>query len=458
MAGIGFVLRKLARQDNILGTVQAYAHSALASTGPWLFTIFAIGGIMLVAGQFTTLDEMFDFRIIIIYNFSFSLVFSGPIFMVATRYLADSIYEDDVTSAPGMLLGALMIAYAVQIPIVAVFYFFITDFELKIQLSAITNYAVVTAIWLVTVFMTALKDYKTITSSFAFGVLVSLVGCAFFGSYFGTSGLLNGFSLGLVIVVGSLVSRVLAEYPYPYVPFTFSQYFKKYWQLAFSGFVYNAAAWVDKWIMWFSPEREIRHNMIYYPDYDSAMFLAYLTIVPSMAMFVLSIETNFFEKYIKYYKDIDRKCTYHLIRENHFDIVKSIFDNSRSFIVFQGTLCLLFLLSAPMILEAFSIPMSQLYMFRFGTLGALFHVQTLFLTIILSYFDNRKATLYIYLMFLVTNAVFTLITLQLGFEYYGAGYFLSAVCTFIAAGVIVINYVRRLPYHTFVTSNSSVRV
>ena len=35
-------------------------------------------------------------------------------------------------------------------------------------------------------------------------------------------------------------------------------------------------------------------GMIMYSDYDSAMFLAYLTIIPSMAIFMFSVETNFF--------------------------------------------------------------------------------------------------------------------------------------------------------------------
>ena len=44
MAGIGFVLQKLASKDDLMGIFRAYFHSAMASTGPWLFTVLALGG------------------------------------------------------------------------------------------------------------------------------------------------------------------------------------------------------------------------------------------------------------------------------------------------------------------------------------------------------------------------------------------------------------------------------
>ena len=93
MAGIGFVLRKLTRQDNLLGILQGFAHSALASNGPWLFTIFAIAGLSLLTIHLRGQEELAAFRVIVIYNFAFSLVLSGPLLMVTTRSLADLIYE-----------------------------------------------------------------------------------------------------------------------------------------------------------------------------------------------------------------------------------------------------------------------------------------------------------------------------------------------------------------------------
>ena len=89
MAGIGFELRKLERRDDLLGLVEGYVHSALASTGPWLFTILSLSGVVMFGSRFVSVDEMTHFRLIVIYNFAFSLVMSSPIAMVSVRALPD---------------------------------------------------------------------------------------------------------------------------------------------------------------------------------------------------------------------------------------------------------------------------------------------------------------------------------------------------------------------------------
>ena len=106
MAGIGFELRRLTQRDDLMGVVQGYLHSALVSSGPWLFTVLSIAAINMFSGSWASLSELADFRIAIIYSFSFSLVLTGPVMLVATRYLADQIYGASVKQAPGMMLGA----------------------------------------------------------------------------------------------------------------------------------------------------------------------------------------------------------------------------------------------------------------------------------------------------------------------------------------------------------------
>jgi len=95
------------------------------------------------------------------------------------------------------------------------------------------------------------------------------------------------------------------------------RYFIRYWEIGLSGLIYNMAIWSDKWIMWFAPEADVpASRLITFSNYDSAMFLAYLTVIPSMAMFILSVETNFYEHYVKFYRDIQQMATYRQIQEN----------------------------------------------------------------------------------------------------------------------------------------------
>lgn len=458
MAGIGFVLRKLYRQDSLSGLFGACFHSVVASTGPWLFTILALGTIGVIGRNIVTNEVLLDFRSILIYNFSFSLVISGPIFMIATRYLADCIHNRNVTTAPGMLIGALTMLWGIELVASTAFYFLYANLEFTMALSAVINFLLVSAVWLVSIFISALKDYKLITRSFLLGMVVAVIASTKLGALYDAVGMLNGFSMGLCVIIAFLVANILAAYPYSFKsPFAFLPYFKKYWEIALSGIVYNMAIWVDKWIMWFAPEAlKLKSGLVIYPDYDSAMFIAYLTTVPAMAIFLFNTETNFFEKYVKFYRDIEKKSSFAKIQKNHREVARSILGGSGYLFLLQGVIAFVGVLMAPKIISLLNGNYMQVGMLRYGLIGALFQILTLLLLILLSYLDNRKATLQIQLGFLGMNALFTWATLYAGFQYYGYGYFLASFFTFVISVIVTAKYVINLPYHIFVTTNTSV--
>nr|CRH06954.1 conserved membrane protein of unknown function [Candidatus Magnetococcus massalia] len=459
MAGIGFVLRNLTYKDNLLGLLAGFGYSALVATGPWLFTILSLTGSMALGSLFTTFEEQSTFRIIIIYNFAFSLVLSGPFVMVITRYVADLVFTREVQHVPGTLLGGLILLFVIQAPLAIFFYIFFADLDVSVRMHGLYNYFLITGIWLVTVFITALKDYKFIIRIFLMGMILGTLTNPILSMEFGVSGMLFGFNVGLTIIFFALTARVFAEYPYKVRGlFMFMPHFIKYWDLALIGLCFNMAAWMDKWIMWFAPEAEqLVGGFPSYPNYDSAMFLAYLTIVPSMASFVLSMETSFYERYLKFYRDIQKHASHEQILENQKALIDSIHHSGRNFFILQGGISLAALVMAPAIFSFLGVNFLQLGMFRLGVLGAFYHAMILFLNIALSYFDFRRYSLIVSVLFLVSNATFSIMSLNQGFPYYGYGYFAATVLTFSVSFILTFGLLRNLPFHTFVTSNASVR-
>ena len=72
-------------------------------------------------------------------------------------------------------------------------------------------------------------------------------------------------------------------------------YFKKYPSLALIGLLYNLGIWGDKLMFWWVAEnREQISGALYAaPQYDVAIYLSLLSIVPGMAVFFLKLETEF---------------------------------------------------------------------------------------------------------------------------------------------------------------------
>lgn len=458
MAGIGFVLRKLMRKEDLTSLLEAYFHATLASSGAWLFTVLALGSFFFVFQSWPNMDDVENFRAIILYNFSLSLVLTSPIIMLATRHLADCIYERKIEEATGMLLGSLIVAIVMSCPFAYGLYFMYASLSSWSAWMAVINFLLTSSIWVITIFISATRNYKTVTFSFLAGLMIAVLASVYFGVLYAVAGMLLGFNIGLGFIVSSLLASILAQYPLRYTHlFTFLAYTRKYWEFAVGGLCYNLAIWIDKWIMWFSPAGEtLSSGLRVCPYYDSAMFAAYLTIVPGMAMFLLTQETSFFEVYINFYRDIQEHVNLKKIQSNHRELVHSIFYSGRNTLFLQLSVCVITLLLTPTIFNFFGVNFIKLGMFRYGVLGATFQVLIIYFAILLSYFDYRSGVLAIQLLFFIANTLLTLLTLELGFPFYGYGYFMSTLITFAAAGIIAGRYIQNLPYHAFITSNASV--
>lgn len=459
MAGIGFVLRRLTSRGDLIGLAQGYAHASISTSGGWLFTILALSAVTFFGPRFATYEDLTTFRLLVVYNFGFSLVLTGPLTMVLTRYLSDQIFARTVEGIPGMVLGGIAFAVAVSAPLVAPLYFWYFDLTAAARVAAWLGYTLVSAIWVLAVFLSTLKEYAAVTRAFGIGMTLALVAAFVVGPDAGVGGMLFGFDLGMAYIVFALTARVFAEFPFPITaPFAFLRYFRTQWPLALGGGVYYTGIWIDKWLMWTAPERLVLPaGLVSYPDYDSALFLACLTIVPSMAVFVVNIETQFFTQYHRFYQDIGAHATLARMRENQGALLDAVFVGSRQLVLPQIVLVIALVTLAPPIFRALDIPYGQLGIFRIATIGALFQLLFLLLTIVLSYLDLNRLTLALHGLFLAVNAAGTYATLQLGFPYYGYGYFLASVVAFLAAVVATLRCLDELPYHAFITGNPSVR-
>ena len=311
---------------------------------------------------------------------------------------------------------------------------------------------------MVSVFLSTLKEFAAVSRTFAAGMGIALSGPSAL-RLLGGAGMLFGFSLGLAVIQFTLVARVFAEFPYAGGdPFGFLPYFRRHWELAAAGAIYYAAIWVDKWVMWWAPEREqLASGLVSYPDYDSALFLACLTMVPSMAIFIVAVETDFFERYQRFYRGISRHATYDEIARNQQGLVASVFEGARKLLLLQGGLAAVTIVSAPWVFDLIGVNYAQMGMFRLGVLAVVFHLLFVYLTILLLYLDLNRSVLWLSALLLVTNASLTWAARAAGFAYYGYGYFLAAVVTFLVAVFVAMRYLDDLAYHTFISGNASVR-
>lgn len=450
MAGIGFELRRILAEDTYTSMVKGFLYSTVISAGPWLMSVLCLAGLGIYSIAFLGFQERQTFSSTIVYMYAGSLVGTGLIQMVITRYLSDKLYQGEREALTEAFVPVVLLTCLVQIPI-ALFVLWSAPLDPAFKVSSAVGFLVISLIWQAMIFLSASRDYISIVLSFLVGAVISIGGGLLWGRSYGLIGYMNGFVLGQFSILALLVLKVTREFGMPgRMDWSFVRYMFEYPQLVLIGLFYNLSIWVDKLMFGLSPYGRITAERFpTYNQYDSSMFLAFATMVPAMAMFLARTETDFAEVYKRYYDDIFFRRPYNRIIESKRAMVDSLLGSFLDLAKVQGLTTFLFVYFADDLLRMVGLPYSQTGMFRFGLLGALMQVLMLFIHVILLYFDLRGTVALLTLLFLLCNVVFSAASLALGFPYYGAGFAASGFVGLLASTLMLYVRVNDLEYITF---------
>jgi len=450
MAGIGFKLQKLLSGDDYTSGLKAFGFSALITSGPFLITIALI-----VFVNYFSYDNLTDRGIaylqsLITYCYAFSLLTVGFSYLVLTRYVADEYYRGHVTSFSASFFSAYTINLAVWGPLVF-WYFSGLSVGWGMKIMAVLLYMLAMGMWLAMIFLSAAQNYWPVSRAFIVGLLVSLPAAYYLGMWHGLQGYFTGFVIGQAVVLISLVSALVKEFGYwePH-DHNWIGYLTQHKRLIGIGVFFNLGIWIDKILFWISPQGVwLDPRLRYSPIYDSAMFLAYLTIIPTMVYFFLLIETDFFFKYQAYYGAIQDQEGLTVLERRLKAIVTSLRTNLSRVFVVQGLITLLSLLLAPWILELARLSPLHLSVLRLGIFSAFIQAGMLVSMNILLYFDHQKEALHVVASFCVLNAIFTEMSLRLGLFAYGYGFGLAALVSLTLCLYYLNSRLRDLHFWTF---------
>lgn len=450
MAGIGFELRRILQSNTYLGSLKAYAYAALISSGPWLMSIVCLAILGLYKNMFLGVQQHEIFRSTVVYIFGGSLIFTGFFQLVVTRFLADQLYVKQHMYTLRTFWTTAFLVMVTGLPLATLFFWF---FELSpfYKSCSVLLFLIISLIWLAMVFISSVKDYFDIILAFALGTAGSIAFAILLAQRLGLDGYILGFLIGQSIIFFWLLSRLLAEFPpAPLWDKGLVHYFRKYWDLCLIGAIYNAAIWADKIVFWLAPDaRVIVPHFRVHDLYESPVFASYLTIVPTMAIFLIKVETKFYEYYRNYYaKVVERRSYKSILKEKEY-LIAMLKEQMREIFVVQGIISGLFIIFAPQIATALNFNMLQVPILRSTSIGSFLQVLLLITIIILFYFDLRKRVLFVSFFYLCTNAGFSYLSLKLGQQFYGYGYCYSCLLSLLIAFVMLSKAIEELEFLTF---------
>ena len=453
MAGIGFELRKLLRKDTLVGLLQAYTFAGIIGSGPWVLSIVGILIIGLLSNTVVIPSFLVtQFQTSVTYLIATSLIFTGGIQLAFTRFVSDRLFEEQIALVMPNLNGLLMLVMtsAAALGTIGAFLLF-PDQSILYRLLMLAAFVLMSAIWVVTIFLSGMKRYKAIVVLYAIGYSIT-VGLALLLRPFGLEGLMAGFVIGhWALLIGMWALTAHDFWPLQLTAFDFARREALYPTLMWIGVLYNLGIWADKFMFWFFPDTSmpvigvLRASLIY----DLPVFLAYLSIIPGMAVFMVRIETDFVEYYDKFYDAVRSGGSLEYIEGMRDEMVYSIRQGLAEIGKIQTLAVLITFVAGPALLAVLDISELYLPLLYIQVIGASLQVVLLSVLNVFFYLDQRRIILFLCAEFLALNVLFTGITLFKGAAYYGYGFTVAVLITLGTALTILDRKLNRLEYETF---------
>lgn len=458
MAGIGFTLKNLLKNDSFISRVKAYSYSALISSGPWIYSLLSF----IAISFFVTADIEMNriFQVSVIYVFAFSQVISGAFQLIITRIIADYIYAGRFEMISSVYLNTLTLLG----PPLFVFGYVVFGASVPSMSYALVTtllFVMMGMVWIQLIILTACRDFRSISYRFAAGFLISVVVSILFGGRFGFIFYFLGFTGGIVYIFISLHREILREFGSENALAAFwadAGKINKYAVLIGVGAFFNLAVWIDKFIFWMAPGapgaggagRRICGLLFENSVYDRMNLILVVMLIPVMAVFTITVETNFYVKFRNFYRSIVEKENLDSIMSN-LAIMRSAI-TAGAMAIFKITAPLAFVIivfSAPL-MEALHLPKEFAANWGVFTIGAMVHSFFLLSMILLMYFDFLRETFIAVSVFLAANVVINLAGLYLiGARFMGFGYAASVSIALAVSVYLIKTRLDRILYHTF---------
>lgn len=453
MAGIGFELRKLFNEQGLISQVRAYGYASMTSVGPMILSLIMIIALQIMMTYFGgSFIESELFITTVTYVFVFSIIMTSGLSMVLSRFIADMIFQKKYEHLLSSFYGAIIICLPFS-ALVSVLFLHGVSASMGYKIATYLFFLELIIIWIQSIYLSALKDYERIVRSFAFGIILALLSGWLLFTFTDIQPTVIAI---LAIDIGflAIVIMTLLHFEQTFVKaqsiyyFAFIENVKKYPSLFFTGLFVYSGVYIHSFIYWFGPYGfKVANRYLVMPFYDLPVFYAYMSVVPSLVIFVIVVETGFYEKFRSYYLNVVEGGTFPKISRAKTEMQKSLLLGVSFLIEVQLLFTILGIAIGIIMLPKIGFTMIQLDVFIILSLGFFFFIIMFVLVHLLLYFDDRKGAILISSIYIITNATLTYWMMLIGFD--GFGMFIASFISLILAILRILYILRNIDYYTF---------
>lgn len=311
MAGIGVRLNRIFSKNTITTNLFGFGYSMVITVAPMFLVILAIMVMQYFLG-FSKLgySQRELYACTVLYIFIFSLLTASPFNAVLSKYMSDIIYKEVYEDIlPCYYIGLIMnitLSCLVGIPF-CIWEYVVGHVWIFYVFMGFCGYISLVLVFYSMLYLSICKDYKKISLFFFIGMLSAVF-----------ISLVLVYIVHLSVIVSMLIALdagfiILACLEYSLIRSYFRKnsgryrevlrYFKKYWQLVVTNFLYILGLYVHNFVFWTTDMRiVVAKSFVCNQPYDMATCLAMFTNISASVIFISRVEMHFHERY-KYYSE-----------------------------------------------------------------------------------------------------------------------------------------------------------
>lgn len=309
MAGIGVKLNRIYSKKTMLTSLVGIGYSAIITVVPMFLVILAVmlmEPLLGVSKLSYATRELYSCTVL--YIFIFGLLTSAPFSAVLSRYLSDVIYEETYQDIlPCYYVGLILnIVFSALIGIpFCVWEYVVGGVDLGFVFAGYCGYAALVIVFYSMMYLSICKSFAKIAWFFMVGMVSTILSSLLFVYTLKmdiTLSMLVAIDAGFVLIASLELAQIKSYFRYNSKKYKeVLGYFKKYWQLVITNFLYMSGIYIHNFVFWLSDLRMVvSDSFVCVPVYDMATCLGMLTNVSASIIFISRVEMRFNRVYKGY--------------------------------------------------------------------------------------------------------------------------------------------------------------
>lgn len=381
--------------DPLLGSVRKFGTATILAAGPWLVAVAALAIISVTMTPLMGYAAIEDLRLTVVYAFCIAPLLAGPIGSVAARSISAAVDTGQTDIIAEMFLSAAALSgMAAQVVAIAVCLILgIGSAGIAAGFVFLTMAAAL--LWTSFAVLAAVRSHGFLIAAFTGGMVLSITSALVAAVHAPTTEVLIwSFAVGVALCVALSIRHIQVMFPCSYESFagTFQNLLVQVRSSAIlctGVLVAICGVWIDKWVFWLGSEGvRSAAGFLHSSAYDSVMFLAHLSVIPTYAALLVFHHGDLIASIDRFKSAIEARSTYGLIRERLEELESVAWSGVLAIAFVQAAVTIGIVLMSPLLAKLLDFSFEQFLMLRVGLIGVFFH-SVMFLCCALLLITNR---------------------------------------------------------------------